>query len=338
MYLNSESGGRFHVWRQRFPDGKPEQLTSGATEEEGIAVAPDGGSFITSVGLRENTIWIQDGRGEHQLSSQGFSTNPQFSRDGKKLYYLVRRHGLSGQFVQGELWVADLANNRSERALPGFEVSGFAVSPDGKDVVFAVTDKDNVPGLWLASLDLQFSPRRFPSSVSEDQPYFDAAGNIYFRAGEGNQNFIYRMKIDGSNREKAFGDPILELQTVSPDGKWASVWATKQGTESHNVAVPLHGGNPVVLCTGYCQGQWSIDGKTFLIYLSNMEGVYTMLVSVPSGGLPLLPPDGVQTRADMERVKDAKVLAGFLMPGPLPGLIVAQRGEVHRNLYRIPLP
>ena len=52
MYLNSSAGGAFHLWRQRFPDGKPEQITSGPTEEEGIAMAPDGRSLITAVGLK----------------------------------------------------------------------------------------------------------------------------------------------------------------------------------------------------------------------------------------------------------------------------------------------
>ncbi len=51
MYFSSNSGGVFHTWRQRFPDGQPEQITSGPTEEEGIAMAPDGRSFITAVGL-----------------------------------------------------------------------------------------------------------------------------------------------------------------------------------------------------------------------------------------------------------------------------------------------
>jgi eukaryotic-like serine/threonine-protein kinase len=339
VYLNSESGGRFHVWREHHPDGEPEQLTSGATEEEGIAVAPDGGSFITSVGLRESTIWIRDGKGEHQLSSQGFAENAQFSRDGKKLYYLVRRHGLSGQFTSGELWVADLANNRSERVLPGIEVAGFDVSPDGKHVVFAATDKNNVPGLWLASLDLAFSPRRFASEASEDQPFFDAAGNVYFRASDGKQNFIYRMNMDGSDRRKAYPDPILELQGIAPDGKSATVWAPTSGTEAQNLVVPLTGqGNPVTICTGFCGGQWSVDGKIFSIKILGTDGAYTLIASVPLGGLPPLPPDGVRTRADMERVKGAKVFEGGLTPGPLAGLFAEQREEVHRNLYRIPLP
>src|SRR5262249_43253415 len=29
MYFSSNSGGGFHIWRQRYPDGMPEQITSG---------------------------------------------------------------------------------------------------------------------------------------------------------------------------------------------------------------------------------------------------------------------------------------------------------------------
>jgi hypothetical protein len=45
--------GRSHLWRQRFPDGSPEQITFGPTEEEGVAVEKTGRSLITSAGLHE---------------------------------------------------------------------------------------------------------------------------------------------------------------------------------------------------------------------------------------------------------------------------------------------
>ena len=45
MYFTANTGSGFHIWRQRFPDGTPEQVTSGVSEEEGIAFAPDGRSF-----------------------------------------------------------------------------------------------------------------------------------------------------------------------------------------------------------------------------------------------------------------------------------------------------
>ena len=44
VYLSAHTGDGFRTWRQRFPDGKPELVTSGASEEEGIAFAPDGRS------------------------------------------------------------------------------------------------------------------------------------------------------------------------------------------------------------------------------------------------------------------------------------------------------
>ena len=71
MYLGVEVNGQRHLWRQRFPAGKPEQITSGPTEEEGVAVTPDGRSLITSIGMRQQELWIHDARGERQLSSQG---------------------------------------------------------------------------------------------------------------------------------------------------------------------------------------------------------------------------------------------------------------------------
>ncbi|HSU66903.1 MAG TPA: protein kinase [Tepidisphaeraceae bacterium] len=58
MYFSSNAGGSFHTWRQRSPDEKPEQITSGPTEEEGIAVAPDGRSILTAVGAKQSSIWL----------------------------------------------------------------------------------------------------------------------------------------------------------------------------------------------------------------------------------------------------------------------------------------
>src|ERR1700687_673370 len=43
--VDTRTGG-FHVWRQRFPDGTPQQVTpSGASEDEGLAIMPDWKSF-----------------------------------------------------------------------------------------------------------------------------------------------------------------------------------------------------------------------------------------------------------------------------------------------------
>ena len=90
MYLSVNTGNGYHIWRQKFPDGSPEQVTFGATEEEGIWFAPDGRSFVTSVGTQQSTLWLHDRQGERQITSEGYATLPQLSADEKKLYYLLR--------------------------------------------------------------------------------------------------------------------------------------------------------------------------------------------------------------------------------------------------------
>src|ERR1700677_1912101 len=74
----------FHLWRQRFPDGEPEQITFGPTSQDGIAMAPDGKSLITSVGSLDQSVWLHDKSGDHQVSSESNTSNPEFSSDGHK--------------------------------------------------------------------------------------------------------------------------------------------------------------------------------------------------------------------------------------------------------------
>src|SRR5258708_3718176 len=94
MYFAAHVGTGFHIWRQHFPDGQSEQLTSGPNEEEGIAVALDGRSLITSLGGKESSVWVHDAAGDRQISTEGYADLPGlgtgpassvFSADGRKL-------------------------------------------------------------------------------------------------------------------------------------------------------------------------------------------------------------------------------------------------------------
>jgi DNA-binding winged helix-turn-helix (wHTH) protein/Tol biopolymer transport system component len=339
MYFSSNAGGRFHIWRQRFPDGEPQQLTSGATEEEGIAVAPDCASLITSVGLAQSTLWVRDAKGERQISSEGYAESPGFSRDGKKLYYLVHRKGASGQSSSRELWVADLETGRSARLLPDTLVSEYDVSPDGTQVVFSAADSENRSHLWLASLNFGFPPRQFMSPVNEDEPRWDSTGYIYFRAAEGKLNFLYRMRPDGSERVRLLPHPILDIQALSPNGRWAIVaQAESEGPAGRILAIPLDGGTPVAVCAGYCVGQWTSDEKFFSVIMSTSVGTETLVAPVSRPrNLPSLPPAGIVSNADMHSIQGAKVVDGAILWGPRPGLSATLHRDVHRNLYRVAL-
>jgi serine/threonine protein kinase/Tol biopolymer transport system component len=116
MYFSANSTGAYHLWRQRFPDGPPEQLTYGPTEEEGIAPDPDGRSVLTSLGTRHQSIWIRDERGEREVSREGYAfvpaipnggTSQPLPGDGRSVFYLVRQGAVRFSGVgerAGELW------------------------------------------------------------------------------------------------------------------------------------------------------------------------------------------------------------------------------------------
>ena len=234
MYFGAIVGGSSHLWRQRFPDGAPEQITFGPIEEEGIAVAPDGRSLVTSVGTRRSAIWIHDAAGERAISSEGYAAAPRLSRDGTRVFYL---------FVQGLVlsrtgWVAvvsrialvDLASGKTDSVLPGVSVADYDISRDEKEVAFTTTDSGGESQIWLAPLDRRTPPRLI--ARAGDQVSFGADGDLVFRSLEATTNVLVRIKKDGSGRERVTTVPVLDKFGVSPDGEWVIVFSPGAGANT----------------------------------------------------------------------------------------------------------
>src|SRR5271168_5034024 len=213
VYLTAREGDKSHIWRQHFPTGEPERVTSGPTSQESIEVAADGKSLITSVGSEDSTVWLHDKEGDHQISSEGNAEAPSFSGDGNSLYYLMANGPTPGY----ELRVKDLTAGTVERVLPGYSMKGYSVSRDGKQVAFTMNDQSGHPSLWVAPTNHRSSPARISSSEIEDSPRFLPDGDLVFRAVEGGSNFLYRMKADGTNRRKISSERIFDVMAVSPD-------------------------------------------------------------------------------------------------------------------------
>lgn len=356
VYFSSNSGGRFHIWRQRVRDGQPEQITSGPTEEEGIAIAPDGHSLVTSVGTAQSAVWMHDARGEREVSSEGYSflaaAGTTLSPDAHKLYYLVQR-GTSGTFAgAGDLWVADLESGRNEVVLPGFAITNYTISPDGKRTGFVAVDAQGKANVWVASLDRRFAPRQLATGIAESRLFFDDASELFFTAAEGKVNFVYRIKEDGTGLQKAIPDPIIFLQAVSPDGKWVVAFAALPGEEAAAaiMAYPAGGGPALQLCDR-CQVQWAPDGKFLYLSLQTWDAngteqrkenkphkTYALPLS-DSNAFGRLAAHGFNSEAQLAAVPGVRVIdQAFLLPGPEPSVYAFSRETVHRNLYRIPVP
>ena len=345
IYMSTNQGGRFHIWRQRFPGGEPEQVTSGPTEEEGIAMARDGRSFLTSVGTTYWTTWIHDAKGEHQMSSEGDAFSTTFSRGGTKLFYLKR----AGQNDVAELWSTELTTGKSDRVVPGYGIdatfvdyyASYAVTEDGNWVAFLKRDEKGISHIWIASTDHRTSPQQLPSVENEDSPMFLPNGDLVYRASEGARNYIYTRHRDGSGRRKLLEEAILDLTAVSPDGRWIVVLLKDDADKDHpyrTLAYPKEGGKPVIVCA-LCYRGWSVDGKYLALQFQPLpHSLETYLIPVSGeSGLPEFPPEGLIGPEDLKKSNRVVVLPRGVDSVFGPEKYSYTITSIRRNIYRIPI-
>jgi len=343
MYFSADTGGGVHIWRQRFPDGTPEQVTFGVTEEEGIHFAPDGRSFVTSIGVSQSTVWIHDSHGDRQITSEGYSFWPSISPNGKNLYYLVRTGGPEN-FIKGGLWVADLDTGQRQRLLPDFQMQRYTISADGQRIVFVAVDEKGRSPVWLASLNGRTAPRLLTTIDSWDA-YFGAPGEVVLEGEEKATAFIYRVKEDGSELQKMIPTPFLISLGVSPDGRW--VPAQDSSAWGAMMLYPAGGGSPTRICEACSPPQgtepvppgmsWTPDRK--FVYLKFAASTYAIPLK-PGQVLPPIPASGFQSKEAVAALPGAQLVSEQegVYPGPNPSVYAFVKVSTQRNIYRVPVP
>ena len=339
MYFTALTANGTHIWRQRFPDGEPEQVTFGAASEEGVHFTPDGRSFLTSIGSSQGTLWVHDSRGDRQITSEGFSFMPSLSPDAKRLYYLVRSNG-QRSWNQGSLWVADVDTGQRQRLLPGFEIEQYTISKDGRRIVFVAVDGEGRTTLWIASLG--GDPARQLTAMDVAFAYFGAPGEVLF-AAMGNTFNVYRVKEDGTQLQKVVTAPLFPL-AASPDGRWIIV--QDPGSWSAMIAHPIDGGPVVRLCDSCAPPwgtetipfyfDWAPDGRS--IYWNYSNTMFAVPLA-PGRMLPDIPAGGIQSKEGVAKLPGAQVVSTQerTFPGPDPSVYAFMKVSTQRNIYRVPV-
>ncbi|HXW91082.1 MAG TPA: protein kinase [Terriglobales bacterium] len=345
MYFAANVGDGYHLWRQRFPSGPPEQITFGATDERGISVSPDGKSLVTSVGTQQSTVWVHDRKGDRQVTSEGFAYMPHISADGRKLYYLVRNN--LPKFMTGELWSVDLISQHKERLFPEIPVARYDISRDGKQLVFTRNDGGR-SSIWTSPMDRHLPPRQLVASEA-DSPMLSQDDEIFFSHEEVDKNYVFRMKLDGSRVQKVTSNSVISLISVSPDKNWIVVAEDPQTV----VAYPTMGGAPRILCKACAIGtleqvgaprvSWSQDQKAMYVH-SAQEGIAvptdrTTVIPLSRDAMPESVPIDLTDNKVLSRIPGARVLdVGDVFPGPDSRTYAFWRLSTERNIYRIALP
>jgi serine/threonine protein kinase/Tol biopolymer transport system component len=345
MYFSANSGNGFHIWRQRFPDGTPQEITSGITEENGVSFASDGKSFVTSVGESQSALWIHDSKGERQITFEGYAYLPSFSADTNRLYYLQRSNA-SSHFVSGELWTIDLQTGNKQRLLPDLLMDRYDISPDGKQVAFIAADPSGRQPLWIGTTDGSSAPRRLANQECASV-LFSPGGEIYFTGGSSDGMYLQKIKADGTGLQRAIPEKAMFLYDISPDGKWLAVWTSAR---TDIKIYPSDGGAPIRVCGGCASAgadergvtpplvSWSHDGKELYLYSEDSHQSYA--VSLKFGqALPPIPPSGITWRHAPPRIAGARTIPhqrAFMSGNPL--VYAYPELSAHRNIYRILVP
>ncbi len=339
VYVSAEKDGAFHIWRQRFPQGDVEQVTSGPTDEQGVAMANDGRSLITSVGTTDSSVWIHDSKGDRQISSEGNAWNTTLSKDGTRVYYL-KRTGSS----KAELWRLDLKTGEDERLLPGYAVeagltTAYSVSADEKRVAFAMRDETGRSQICVAPTDHRGAPRKLESAENDDAPVWLPSGDVLYRKFRGGNNYEFRRSPEGGRETQVVREPIIDYGSVSPNGSWLTVAVSNDKDPVHPyrfIAYSVKDGGRVVLCHTLCTVNWDLTGTQMYFTFFEQRHAKTYFVETDKRtGLPRLPPDGVASGEDLRKVGKVEEVGDAVESALSPQMYSFTRTQVRRNLYRI---
>jgi hypothetical protein len=296
---------------------------------------------------------MHTGSGDHLISSEAFAFAPAISAGGKRVFYLLRESPTSftsnspatdrtSPFgLSGTLSSVELASGKTQHLFPGFSISHYQISRDGKRIIFTGR-KGGHSGVWLAHLEGGSPPRLV--SREGGQLSFGREDEIIFTAAEGKQISLYRIKTDGGKRERISPTPILAQFGVSPDGEWVAALVPAAGHKSNweTVVFQTHGTTVTKICQFFCMSQWSADGK--YLYLSvdistkSSNGRTYVVPLQPGYPLPNFPAAGIASPKDLLTYPGVRVIEqGELSAGPDPSTYVFSRHEFQANLFRIAL-
>ena len=341
MYFNVKVDGGTHLWRQRFPDGVPEQITFGPTEEEGLAVAPDGKSLISSIGVRTSSVWVRDSKGDHRLPVEGSASQGKFSADGKRLYYLVQKASSAGAI---ELWVQDLASGKSDIVLARQNIVDYDVSRDERNVAFTVL-AEGARSIYVASIDRGSAPRLLANEG--DLVSFAGPSEVVFRQAGDKANYLARIHADGTGLKRIMDAPIIGKRGMSPDGEWVvAAGLTDPSKPAQTYAISLRDGSRRTLCEGACEVHWSSDGKTLFVGLgrsptdrrnSLSTAGRTLVIPLPRGLAASVPEGGFRLDAPQQPSGVRVIPLEEVSSAFDAGTYAYTTAEFQGNLFRIPL-
>jgi hypothetical protein len=298
--------------------------------------------LITSIGVRQSSVWLKDATGDRRLPVEGSASQPVFSADGRRLYYLVKKANSADSI---ELWARDLASGKSDPILTGQKIVDYDISPDQKNVVFTV-GTGSAMAIFMAAVDRGSAPRLL--TKDGDSVSFTGATDVVFRQLGEKASYLARIHTDGTGLERITETPIAgKMGNTSPDGEWAvTSGLTDPSKVPGTYAVSLRDGSRRDLCQGACLVKWSLDGRFLFVTLARAPSDARISLSIPGRTLVIPLPRGLTAAAIPEAgfnlASDAfngiqVIRQEQISPGFDANTYAYTTAEFQGNLFRIPL-
>ena len=279
-----------------------------------------------------NALWLKDlaapATPEVRLkASDGGATDPQFSPDGKTIYFLSSRSGSS------QLWKTDLAGASATQVtqLP-LDVGAYEITPDGKGVVLSLAVFPDCKGNEIdCTVKRQADAKADKSTGQIYTKVFIRHWNVW---EDGTRNHLFFVDLDGSGKPVALTDgydgdvPTQPFgdegdYTISPDGKTVYFSARLAGktepwsTNFDIYSVQVTGGALTDLTEANkawdAAPRLSPDGKTLAYLAMKRPGFEAdrygiMLRDVATGATKEIDPNWDRSPGALKWAKDGKSL------------------------------
>jgi hypothetical protein len=168
---------------------------------------------------------------------------------------------------------------------------------------------------------------------------------------DGVTNYLFEMKIDGSNRRKVLAGPLINFKGVSPDHVLAVVsMPVDELPTTAVIALSLRDGSVTRICPAECLAKWSPDGSWFVVQPSvgDDRGIAVSIPVAKGESIPRLPALGVRSAADAAALHGSTIVdvsaydtsgfAGSVAPGLSKDSFAFARTISHHNIFRVSIP
>jgi Tol biopolymer transport system component len=225
--------------------------------------------------------------------------SPQFSADGRFLYFTSRKGGVL------DLWRQRLEQDGTPIGLPKQVTTGLRIrhayfSPDESRLAY--TDEETVANIWSVRIP---GPSEPPVKWADAQQVTFIDGEVdevaispdgkdlYFTASMAwKRGQVWKMPVDGGQMQQLSDDQFRgNGLSVSPDGQTLALNGSGQGRGQGIFLLPVTGGRPTFLYGhkgGDWMPHWSPDGKEIVFFSAHSGNAEIYVVSVDDRKLTML--------------------------------------------------